>query len=131
MTDKPGMTIAEFRKLKVTLVDNLPGWFPFLNDLSASMGGGYLRIFHNHKDRLLALWGRQLFVFTYEFRHWCWRREFEGMQFYVFSGIKGTEIEVDLADRTREEAAPVAFAFVKSLIKELGLGQEESKEESA
>ena len=131
MTDKPGMTSAEFRKLNVSLVDNLPGYYPMLNELAATMGGGHMRLWQNRKDEFLERWGRQLFVSTYEFRHWCWRREFEGMQFYVFSGIKGTEIEVDLKDKTPDEAAPVAFAFIKSLCKELGIGQEESTQENA
>ena len=52
------------------------------------------RLLANHKDDFLRIFGRQNSTFTSEYRHWVWLLEFEGSRYLLFSGRRGTGLEI-------------------------------------
>lgn len=52
-------------------------------------------LYPNHKNLFEQLWGRWDYYYSHEFRHYVWRREYNNHVFYVWSGRRGTSIDIE------------------------------------
>jgi hypothetical protein len=74
-------------------------------------------LYSNHKERFEELWGRWNYYFCSEYRHYIWCRKYKDNIFYVWSGKRGTSIEIEYEGSPEQYAKDTdTIAIVKEFI---------------
>lgn len=83
--------------------------------------GFYHTLYRKNVDALKSLLGKQLAVYTGEFKFYVWKIEYNGLTFLIFSSNKGTSIEyVGNKPTNSEIVGNHAIKLVDSLVTNLG-----------
>jgi hypothetical protein len=92
------VSIQEYKKGEYDRIENIPilgdifyDVFDFKKIMNTLKNGIYLT--NNNKNLFLDKFGRQDFVFTGEYKHYCWGFKFENGILIVLTGNKGTSYE--------------------------------------
>lgn len=99
------ITIKDFGKkyrkeeIKTSRIDNFPEYQHELFNLSSDRFAGLiLTLTGNKVKELTEVFGKQDFLYRYEYNNYGWLIESYGCQGLIFSGNKGTSLEIILDD---------------------------------
>lgn len=85
------MNLKQYKKLKTVRVESLPEYLKVLGLLQPE---NINLLMADNRERFRKKFGKQDFCLTTDYRSWVWATAYQDELFFLFSGKRGTSIEV-------------------------------------